>query len=307
MNVLITGGLGNLGLWLTKYFLGQGDSVTVLGRSERVTIEHDSYKFIEADITDKPILLNKIDQYYDVCIHAASFNEHFKSDYNIKSLLINSLGTDNLCEALLINGVGSFLYLSTFHVYGATEGLVTEDTPINPSNDYGLTHFFAEKYIEKHHKLSKLNYSIIRLTNSYGCPEDVNTDKWYLVLNELCKQAFERKKITLMGNGGNLRDFIWMGDVCKIIYKITSNSSRFNDIYNLSSSLTYSIKNIALVVQREYLLKYGQHVEIEHNTEDKNIYPLILVSNHKLKSVLNFEINDKIATEIQKIFSLLER
>ncbi|WP_445947440.1 NAD-dependent epimerase/dehydratase family protein, partial [Shewanella sp.] len=52
MKVLITGGLGNLGLWITHHFLEQGHDVTVLGRSERVIINHINYCFLRADITD---------------------------------------------------------------------------------------------------------------------------------------------------------------------------------------------------------------------------------------------------------------
>ena len=127
-----------------------------------------------------------------------------------------------------------------------------------------------------------------------------------MVLNDLCRQAFENKKIILLGNGGNLRDFIWMGDVCKIIHKITLHKDSLNDIYNLSSSMTYSVKDLAKFVQREYFLKYHKTIEIEYNIEDKNVYLPISVSNQKIKEIFNFSINDNIGNEASDIFVLLE-
>ena len=44
MKILITGGLGNLGSWLTNHFLNQGCSVTVISRSERNLIINKNYK-----------------------------------------------------------------------------------------------------------------------------------------------------------------------------------------------------------------------------------------------------------------------
>jgi|TARA_B100001964_G_scaffold146508_1_gene161338 UDP-glucose 4-epimerase len=140
LNLLITGGLGNLGLWLTHYFLDRGECVRVIGRTEKVIIKHDNYKFIACDITKQDNLELAITEYYDFCIHAASYNEHFQAGYKARALSINALGTDNLCEALLKHGVGKLIYLSTFHVYGTSSGVITEQTDICPINDYGLTH-----------------------------------------------------------------------------------------------------------------------------------------------------------------------
>ena len=153
MNLLITGGLGNLGLWLTHYFLDKGECVTVIGRTEKVIIKHDNYKFIACDITNQDDLGLAITKHYDFCIHTASYNEHFQEGYKAKALTINALGTDNLCEALLKHGVCKLIYVSTFHVYGTSSGNLTDLNEISPANAYGLTHYFAEKYIEKHTKI----------------------------------------------------------------------------------------------------------------------------------------------------------
>lgn len=305
MKLLITGGLGNLGLWLTHYFLEQGHNVTVLGRSERVIVSHQNYEFLRADITNINSLKDSVNCYFDVCIHAASFNEHFKENYAEDALKINALGTDYLCQALTVHGVGKLIYLSTFHVYGVSEGFVTEDSPVSPVNDYGLTHFFAEKYIEKHAKLSNLNYIIFRLTNSYGCPKDINSDKWYLVLNDLCREAYENKEIRLKSNGNALRDFIWMGDVIKVVDELLLHERQLNDVFNLSSGFTFTIMDIAKYVQAAYLALFDKTLLIKINENDDSVPKSLSVSNDKLTRILPYRFENQFICEAVHILKFL--
>lgn len=305
MKILITGGLGNLGLWLTEAFLSVGATVHVLGRSERVTLVHANYTFLKCDITDKQSLCDTIVCYYDFCIHAASYNEHFEADYAKKALMINALGTDYICQRLLEVGVGKLIYLSTFHVYGASSGVVNENTPIRPNNDYGLTHYFAEKYIEKYNRNSGLKYSILRLTNSYGCPKDIKTDKWYLLLNDLAKSVVETKKLKLNSNGNAYRDFIWMGDVVAIIQAVMESENTSNGIFNLSSGTSRRLFDIAVLVQSAYFQYSGDLIEIEINDSDLREYVDFCVSNEKLRSVIQFVPADKFIEESINIFKML--
>ena len=305
MRILVTGGLGNLGLWLTKSLLDVGHKVSVIGRHESVIIAHPNYEFLNADITCLDSLKAVISIHYDACIHAASYNEHFEDNYSKKSLLVNSLGTDYLCQALTTHGVGKLIYLSTFHVYGNSEGEISEDTSINPNNDYGLTHFFAEKYIEKHGKTSGLQYVIFRLTNSYGCPEDVNTNKWYLVLNDICKQAVDSNVVSLTSNGKSLRDFIWMGDVVKIVMLSLSTSFKSKGIYNLSSSKTFSINEIAEYVKKVYFRMFDKHLEVIVNQNDTFSPTYLKVLNTKLLSHFNYSFENMFVEEIERIITML--
>lgn len=306
MNVLITGGHGNLGLWLTKYFLNNGCQVYVLGRNKKNGIEHENYHFLCADVTHYDSLVESIDCYFDACIHTASFNEHFKDNYSKEALLINSLGTEYLCRALLKYGVGKLIYLSTFHVYGENEGLVTENTPIAPLNDYGLTHYFAEKYIEKNSKVHNLKYVIFRLSNSYGCPTDKNTDKWYLIFNDFCNQAFNFKKITINGNPNSMRDFIWMGDVVEAIYEAVKIDDLVNNCFNLSTSKSTSLYDLAMVVADSYFDLYGEPIAIECKSELEKVGKLT-VCNKKLKKAIPKPFKNKFSIEAKAIFDLLNK
>lgn len=304
--ILITGGHGNLGSYITKELAKGGYDVYVLTRNSKNKIDDIDYKIIEADITDLESLNQKLNFEIDYCVHTASFNEFFLPDYPKEALNINALGTRNLLEVLSKKNIKNFIYFSTFHVYGLNSGIITEERHLNPTNDYASTHLFAEFYVKQFGFTNNLKYTILRLTNSYGVPTFIDSDKWYLVLNDLVKMAFENQKIVLHSNGKAKRDFIYMGDVATIVSKIL-NIKATNDIFNVSSSQIYEIVELANIVKNIFKFRYKKTIEIQINQHDKFIYEALEVKNEKLKSLINFTINDTIQEEINNIFDLLEQ
>jgi len=304
-HVLVTGGFGNLGSYLVKNFIEQGFTVSVLTRKQKESFDNFELNVIECDITDPKSLKSKLNFNFDYCIHCASFNESFEKNYSKESLEINTVGTKNLLEALNLTNLKNFVYISTFHVYGLTEGDIHENTELNPKNDYALTHLFAEFYIKQFGFINSLNYTILRLTNSYGVPIFKNTNKWYLALNDFVRMSYEKKEITLNSNGSSKRDMISMQDVAIIVSKILNIKST-NQIYNLSANKSYSMKELASKVKKIYRLRYKNHVKINLNKNDLNKPKSLSVKNHKLKSLIKFEINDALDEEINKIFKFLE-
>ncbi len=300
--LLITGGFGNLGLWFSEYFTIKGYDIYILSKNIKRSF---IYKTIQADITNLYELKEKLKYIeLDYIIHTASYNEHFHKNYAKKALLVNSLGTRNLIEVLKDKNIKNFIYISTFHIYGATNGVIDETTPPNPKNDYASTHLFAEYYLKQFYNSNNFPYIIFRLTNSYGSPKSISTNKWYLVLNDLVKFAYLYRKITLQSNGEAKRDFIWMGDVCSVVEK--SFNFKPNSIFNLSSKKSYNILYLAKKVQKIYKKRYKQSIEIIVNREDRTEPLDLVVENSKLKSLIDFEFSNRFDSEIEKIFNLLE-
>ncbi|WP_087024105.1 NAD-dependent epimerase/dehydratase family protein [Thaumasiovibrio subtropicus] len=306
MKILITGGQGNLGLWLVEHFLAHNHEVHVLGRDKKVENSHPNYRFLAADITNLSILTSVITERYDWCIHTASYNEHFHEGYAEKALLINAGGTRNLCDALSVHGVGKLVYFSTIHVYGLNVPYVDELSPVNPANHYGLTHYFAEKYIEHFCRKEGIAYSICRLSNSYGCPKLPDTDKWYLIFNDFCRQAHENGQIVLQSNGLLYRDFIWIGDVVNVVDRLLNSNGLGNGIVNLSSGTSISLYDLALLVIEAYNDFIGMSKgKVIINGEDKNSYPKVVFENEKLLSIFPMKFNSRHKEEANEIFSLL--
>lgn len=307
-NILITGALGNLGLWLTEHLLAKNYQVTILAKKTKNLGIEKKVSFIQADITDKNSLkiLNK--KHFSHIIHLASFNDTFRENYPQKALEVNTLGTRNLLENLQKETLENFIYFSTFHVYGNAQGIITEESPINPRHDYASTHYFAEIYLRQFANTHQLPYTIFRLSNSYGCPKDKGSTKWYLILNDLAKMAIEQKRIVLKSNGRSIRDFIWMGTVANVVQQTIELTNAPNDVFNLSSEQTFSMLEIAEYVQEAYLDTFGQKIPIEVNQNDNNLYKQDLtISNQKLQKLIPFSPQIQFKEEATAIFRLLSK
>lgn len=304
--ILITGGLGNLGSWITKYLASLNYEIIVLSRKETNLIENISYNFIKCDITNINELEISLNFDIDYCIHLASYNEFFDDNYPKKALEINTLGTRNLLQVLSEKKIKKFIYLSTFHVYGKYEGRIDENCDLAPKNDYASTHLFAEYYVQQFSFTHKIDFLILRLTNSYGTPTFVDSNKWYLILNDLAKSAYENKEILISSNGKVLRDFIYMEDVAISIERLL-NSKVTNEIFNLSYGKSFSILSLARLIKIQYENRYNSPIEITINENDKKEYSNLIVENTKLKSYINFFPRIEFENEINKIFTLLEK
>lgn len=300
-NILITGGLGNLGSWLSECFF-QNDYNLFVTTREKAKFKHP-YNEIICDLTDRNSLAVLEDYTFDYVIHLASYNEYFEQHYFTKALKINTEGTFNLIQALKKSSVKGFVYFSTAHVYGTLKGEITEKTVPNPLNDYASTHLFAEyitkQYCEQYH----FPYTIFRLSNSYGAPKFINNSKWYLLLNDLCKQAVENRKIVLNTNGKAYRDFIWMGDVATICLAFIKNNLFQDNVLNLSSAKSIRIYEIAKKVKFEFEKKFKEEIEILINENDSNTYFDYRLNNKNLKKEIQFKFQNKFKDEVQKIFS----
>ncbi len=307
--ILITGGLGNLGSWITAHFCREGYEVYVLTKNKRELTESLNIKLLYADITKieelRPIFSeNK----FEYIIHTASVNDGFVNGYSNLSLEVNALGSRNILECIKDDELKHFIYFSTFQVYGKYDGTISEETPTLPKHDYGTTHLFAEIYLKQFHKTHNLPYTIIRLTNSYGAPKDYDSSKWYLVLNDLSKSAFNNKEVVLKSNGKAPRDFIWMGTVAETMQQLVELPEATNDTFNLSGQNTLEMLDVAYAVQLAYKEKYGVEIPVKTNTEDSTTYPTDLyVTSEKLRKIVKFDDRIMFKEEAIKIFNLLEK
>jgi UDP-glucose 4-epimerase len=309
-SLLITGGLGNLGSWLTDYFCRQTDyRVSVLASRHRPILTDLDFTFIGCDIADRRAVADSLrNRTFDYVVHTASVNDYFKDNFAEDALRVNALGTRNLLDHFKDQAeLRQFVYFSTFQVYGQRQGVITEDTPPEPKNDYGTTHLFAEYYVKQFHANHGLPYTIFRLTNSYGCPKDTDSSKWYLVLNDLARMAVTERKIVLKSNGQAARDFIWMGDVCDIVHQTLELPEPLNDTFNISGEQTFRMIDVATSVQQAYHEVYGEQLAIEVNENDTNQYADDLqVSSQKLRQKIPFTTQNRFTEEAKKIFTLTQ-
>lgn len=303
--ILVTGGLGNLGSWISEEFHQKGYEVYV-GTRLGAGLSHPYHELV-FDLTDEESLHIITNMNFDYVIHLASYNEFFEKDYFSKALKINTEGTYNLIQRLKGTSIKGFVYFSTVHVYGSLSGVINEQTRPNPLNDYAATHLFAEYIVQQYCTNFHIPYTTFRLSNAYGCPKFSNNTKWYLALNDFCKQAYETRKIVLNTNGEVYRDFIWMGDVAKSVSKLIENSKLQNKTYNLASGKVTKLIDLANIVKSEFSRLFNEEIVIEINSEDKSNYPECEIRNTLLMEDLQLTFGEKMESEVAKIFRYLDQ
>lgn len=305
--VLVAGGGGNLGSWICRHLAKQGAEVTIASRCPSSFVQEQGFDFVSCDVTSKQACIEALfEKDFDSVVYLSSANDFTVPDYYKHAIHVNVLGLRNVLEVLKTQNLSNFIYFSTFHVYGASCGVVDESTPLMPVNDYGLSHALGEEQVRFVARTHGLPYVILRLTNSYGCPTHKETDKWSLVLNDLCRLAYEQLSIRMSSDGAALRDYVWMGDVASVVERLLSMSEAPSDTYNLSYGKSFSVKDVASCVQRAYCELYSKELPIVTGTVGKpTAGEELLVSNQKLKSLLNFIPENRLEREARAILKNL--
>ena len=298
--ILVTGGKGNLGSWIVRDLRNHGHEVWTLSRNE----SKDDKFHLPVDLTNAEQCSVLSDHQFEGVIHTASVNNGSAVNFAYDALRINAFGTNNLLSALNPLSLKHFIYMSTFHVYGASENEIDEGSTPIPLNDYGLSHLFGEQYVRKYHATSSIPFTIIRLTNSYGCPTTSDTPQWSLLFNDLAKMAVKQNKLVLKSTGEARRDFVWMGDVCNVISQLITLPAP-NDVFNLSRGKSLRLIEMAEEIQSAYSEMYGQQLVIERQPPDDFKVQELIVKNEKLAELVEFKPKNMFRQEALSIFKML--
>jgi UDP-glucose 4-epimerase len=267
---------------------------------------------IVGDVTSFETVDDLTNTKYDLSIHLVSLDH---TDSNKDPNIVNSVNVMPIWNLLELfkkkNTLNRMIYFSTVHVYGPLPSIKFDESQwASPDSPYGLTHYFSEKICNMYNTISGIECVNLRLSNSYGSPLFANSNCWSLVVNDLCRTAFTKKKIVLKSDGSALRDFIHHKDIFGAVHQlIQSEWSQSDGTYHLSSGSTYSILELACYVKSIYYKRYGREIEI--STEKSDLAPArdskkrYIINNQKIAS-LGYKPLVNIESGIIELFEYLE-
>lgn len=156
----------------------------------------------------------------------------------------NVLGTHHLLETIRKYGkIKRFIHVSTDEVYGEVNINETssERSLLNPTNPYAATKAAAEFIVKSYYKSYQIPIIITRGNNVYGpgqYPEKI--------IPKFITQLLKDKKMTIQGDGSNIRNFIYVEDVARAFENILFKGV-ISEIYNIGSgeNSEYSVMDIA--------------------------------------------------------------
>lgn len=258
MKILVTGGAGFIGSAVIRHIINQTqdsvinvDKLTYAGNLESLAevASSERYAFVQADICDADALKSIFEQHQpDAVMHLAA-ESHVDRSISGPAAFIetNVVGTYTLLEAsrqywlaLEQSRKASFRFhhISTDEVYGDlphpdewTEDtplpLFTENTPYAPSSPYSASKASSDHLVRAWHRTYGLPTIVTNCSNNYGpfhFPEKLIP---LVILN-----ALEGKSLPVYGKGDQIRDWLYVEDHARALYKVLSEGG-VGETYNI--------------------------------------------------------------------------
>lgn len=285
--LLITGGMGAIGKNVAAAAIDKGFDVVVLddfsspggGTLDKKVEVH------KGSVEDHGLLEKLIKDSVEYVIHlAALFANQNSVDNPRADLSTNGLGSLNVAQICAQAGIQRVVYASSSCVYENSSGAMTETSKVGSfDTPYALTKYLGEKYFELYGHLDELDYSIVRIFNSYGPYEFPG--KYRNVIPNFLKLAMNGEPLPILGTGNETRDFTYVTDIAEgiLLALITPEAKR--EIFNLGNGRETSVIELANAINE--ITRNSAGVEFHERRGWDNITKR-LSDIEKARAILNY-------------------
>ena len=285
MKILVVGGAGYVGGGIVDT-LSKKNEITVYDSLIYESAFRKDVNFIYGDIRDYKKINSILNNFDAVVWLAALVGDGACSINPTLTHEINSETVKNLVK----NFNGKIIFLSTCSVYGAQEGVLDENSEVNPLSEYASSKLIAEKYLEESDAI------IFRLGTLFGISDQFSRIRLDLVVNILTTKALVDKKMSVFG-GDQWRPLLHVKDVANAIEHNISSDTK--GIFNLH------YKNFKIIEIAEKIKEKITDVTIETTPlpfQDARNYQ---VSSEKLKIETGFEASIELTQGIEEMYNLI--
>ena len=312
-NVLITGGAGYIGSFLTSELLRADYRVTVLdsllfgGESLVPFLHHPNFHFVKADVTEPRAVKDSLKdgwQRPSAIVHLAAIvgfpacqavGKQVAWRYNVEA-------TKNVFGQAVDLGVERFVFASTYSNYGLSpDGKpVTEDSPLNPQSLYAETKIASEKFLltQKDASCAPL---IFRFATLYGISPRTRFD---LIVNQFVLEAYTRRQLIIYQRGYS-RSFVHIRDVVRgVMLGLAAEREKIcGEVFNLGTDDgNYSKDDIVRLVLKRIPETIVEYKDLTFGGDMRDI----TVSFAKIKNVLGFETTLDVDDGIRELLFALK-
>jgi dTDP-glucose 4,6-dehydratase len=247
--LLVTGGAGFIGGCFVRQLLDDAkvrivnlDKLTYAGNLESLegTERAPNYVFVQGDIADPEMVAEVFDEFEPDAVVNFAAESHVDRSIDGPREFVNTnvVGTFELLSAAKSHWEKlspadrdsfRFLHVSTDEVYGSLgeNGKFTETTPYAPNSPYSASKAAADHFVRAFHHTYKLPTLTTNCSNNYGpfqFPEKLIP---LMILN-----ALEGKPLPIYGDGGNIRDWLYVEDHCRAIMRVL-DAGKPGEVYNI--------------------------------------------------------------------------
>jgi len=297
MKILVTGGAGFIGSNVVDALIEKGYDVAVVDNLSKGRIENVNKKarFYKIDIRDKA--LDKVfakEKPSVVCHHAAHISVRVSIEDPKKDIETNGIGMLNLLECCKKYKTEKFIFASSAAVYGEVKPPITESSPLNPVNPYGINKILGEMYLSFYHKIHGLNYIVLRYANVFGPRQNAECEAG--VISIFATQMLKGQAPIVYGDGLQERDFVYVGDVVDANIRAIENNKALNNLFNISTCKATNLNTIFSLL-KSYTGYSGGKI---HTNPKKGEIRKLLLNYDKAKKILGWEPSVSIEEGLKK-------
>ena len=246
---VVTGGAGFIGSHMVDLLVSRGYSVRAVdnlvgGREENLAhyANNPDVALEKRDIRsfapDDPLFRGA-----KYVFHFAGIGDIVPSiERPMEYMSANVQGTVHMLECARHAGIGKFVYAASSSCYGLASVPTREDHPIDPRYPYALSKYQGEQAAFHWHQIYKLPVNSIRIFNAYGT-RSRTSGAYGAVFGVFLRQKLAGKPYTVVGDGTQTRDFLYVTDVVRA-FLAAAETEKVGRVYNLGAGKPQSVNRL---------------------------------------------------------------
>lgn len=276
-SVLVIGGMGKIGSFVTKKLMQQGARTIVYQRHKNTILLKDiadKVEYVEGDVLDLPRLILTIKDYgIDRVINMATFAGPALEGNPFIGYRANVEGGLNVLEACRVMGVKRLLFMSSKAVYAPVQGEyapptqrpIDEDYPKDPRRVYGATKLFIENMGLIYNRLYGLDFIVLRFGSCYG-PGKASGPGTAAIRSKIIESAMLGKPLKLPWCEDVPDDLVYHRDLADAIVLACFVKDPEHRVFHLGRGTGTTVRQIIAVLEK----MFGKvPVEIDWNGLEK--------------------------------------
>lgn len=280
--ILVLGGNGFIGKNLCKYLKSRGEDVYSFDMACPDTRE-EGVHYLEGDFFDDFTLKNIIKDmdviFHGICtLNPGNSNEKYLMGYER-----DFIQTVKLCSYIQEMGNKLIFLSSGGTVYGNQQiQPISEEAIPRPINHYGNLKLCIENTIRTFNYQLHKKMLIARISNPYGPGQDYHKGVGFI--DAVLKRAINGERVEIWGDGNVVRDYIYIDDVCRMLYALV-NYQGDQDVFNISSNTATSQNDVLQIIK-----KLLPELEVAYFPARSVDAHKIMLDNSKIKKVEEFRL-----------------
>lgn len=255
---VVTGGAGFIGSHMVDLLLEKGFRVHAIDNlvgGNTLNIQHHStnpsFTFEERDIRS----YHEDDSFFkdaQYVFHFAGIGDIVPSIEKPQEYMsVNVQGTVHMLQCAKYANVKKFVYAASSSCYGKASTPTREDHPISTLYPYALSKYMGEQAAFHWAQVYRLPVNSIRIFNAYGT-RSRTTGAYGAVFGVFLKQKIAGQPFTVVGDGTQTRDFLYVTDIAKAFLK-AAETKKDREIYNLGAGHPQSVNKLVELLKGEVI------------------------------------------------------